>query len=95
MIKTLKSRRKLEKLLHKLNDVGTYPAVALLTSGRYPRVVLAYGIDQGDTMATAFMQDPGGDPIEDHARLDLALLRDDEFPVVALFDGQSGDIGHE
>lgn len=56
-VKTVKSVDKLERLLHKMNNRGDYPTVAVLDARG--TVALVYGIDMGDTMGFAALLDPG------------------------------------
>lgn len=55
----------LRDLLEVINERGEEPTIAVLTVD--DRVVLAYGIDAGDTMEFAYLADPG----EDRERGDL------------------------
>lgn len=59
MMQTIADAEALIELLHELNEQGVAPSVAFLDA--QGRTGVAYGIDGGDEMYTAYYSDPGDD----------------------------------
>lgn len=83
MMQTVADAEALIDLLHALNEQGIWPSVAFIDAGGVTGV--AYGIDEGDEMGTAFFSDPG----EDRSRAnspgdDESYITPFERPISAL-----------
>ena len=84
MMRTLPNAEAVIELLHKLNERGIWPSVAFIDANGVTGV--AYGIDEGDSMGTAFLSDPGDDRRrqDEHGEPDASYITKFESPISGL-----------